>query len=45
MSFIVLFFLKPAGDKKGSGDPNPHFFSVPAYLTVSGQLQLEVMAG
>uniref|UniRef100_A0A672RFJ8 Asparaginyl-tRNA synthetase 2, mitochondrial n=1 Tax=Sinocyclocheilus grahami TaxID=75366 RepID=A0A672RFJ8_SINGR len=26
-------------------DPNPHFFSVPAYLTVSGQLHLEVMAG
>uniref|UniRef100_A0A8C2HR21 asparagine--tRNA ligase n=1 Tax=Cyprinus carpio TaxID=7962 RepID=A0A8C2HR21_CYPCA len=29
----------------GSNDPNPHFFSVPAYLTVSGQLHLEVMAG
>uniref|UniRef100_A0AAR2LYY1 Aminoacyl-transfer RNA synthetases class-II family profile domain-containing protein n=1 Tax=Pygocentrus nattereri TaxID=42514 RepID=A0AAR2LYY1_PYGNA len=28
-----------------SDKENPHFFSVPAYLTVSGQLHLEVMAG
>ncbi|KAG1948292.1 asparagine--tRNA ligase [Pimephales promelas] len=40
-----LFQVEPAGDKKDSDDPNPHFFSVPAYLTVSGQLHLEVMAG
>ncbi|KAK7171503.1 hypothetical protein R3I93_003950 [Phoxinus phoxinus] len=40
-----LFQVQPAGDKKDSDDPNPHFFSVPAYLTVSGQLHLEVMAG
>ncbi|XP_073719286.1 asparaginyl-tRNA synthetase [Misgurnus anguillicaudatus] len=40
-----LFQVEPAGDKKASDDPNPHFFSVPAYLTVSGQLHLEVMAG
>ncbi|KAA0702335.1 putative asparagine--tRNA ligase, mitochondrial [Triplophysa tibetana] len=40
-----LFQVEPAGGKNVSDDPNPHFFSVPAYLTVSGQLQLEVMAG
>lgn len=38
-----LFQVEPTGDKKDSDDP--HFFSVPAYLTVSGQLHLEVMAG
>uniref|UniRef100_A0A673KAI2 asparagine--tRNA ligase n=1 Tax=Sinocyclocheilus rhinocerous TaxID=307959 RepID=A0A673KAI2_9TELE len=40
-----LFQVEPAGHKNDSDDPNPHFFSVPAYLTVSGQLHLEVMAG
>ncbi|KAH0625235.1 hypothetical protein JD844_033574 [Phrynosoma platyrhinos] len=32
---------------KEAGEPgeNPHFFNVPAFLTVSGQLHLEVMAG
>ncbi|XP_051521251.1 probable asparagine--tRNA ligase, mitochondrial [Myxocyprinus asiaticus] len=40
-----LFQVEPAGNKNGSDDPTPHFFSVPAYLTVSGQLHLEVMAG
>uniref|UniRef100_A0A671RPR5 asparagine--tRNA ligase n=1 Tax=Sinocyclocheilus anshuiensis TaxID=1608454 RepID=A0A671RPR5_9TELE len=39
-----LFQVEPAGHND-SDDPNPHFFSVPAYLTVSGQLHLEVMAG
>ncbi|KAF4086184.1 hypothetical protein AMELA_G00103290 [Ameiurus melas] len=43
-----LFQVEPAG-KEGnewnSDKENPHFFSVPAYLTVSGQLHLEVMAG
>ncbi|XP_043114864.1 probable asparagine--tRNA ligase, mitochondrial isoform X2 [Puntigrus tetrazona] len=38
-----LFQVEPTGHD--SDDSNPHFFSVPAYLTVSGQLHLEVMAG
>ncbi|XP_038842863.1 probable asparagine--tRNA ligase, mitochondrial isoform X2 [Salvelinus namaycush] len=36
----------PAGQKKNQDEEgHQHFFSVPAYLTVSGQLHLEVMAG
>uniref|UniRef100_W5KRZ5 Asparaginyl-tRNA synthetase 2, mitochondrial n=1 Tax=Astyanax mexicanus TaxID=7994 RepID=W5KRZ5_ASTMX len=40
-----------SNDCEGAGElfqvevKNPHFFSVPSYLTVSGQLHLEVMAG
>lgn len=41
----IFLSWKPAGNKWISDKENPHFFSVPAYLTVSGQLHLEVMAG
>ncbi|XP_060800133.1 probable asparagine--tRNA ligase, mitochondrial isoform X2 [Neoarius graeffei] len=40
-----LFQVEPAGNEWNSDKENPRFFSVPAYLTVSGQLHLEVMAG
>uniref|UniRef100_A0A8B9JAA3 asparagine--tRNA ligase n=1 Tax=Astyanax mexicanus TaxID=7994 RepID=A0A8B9JAA3_ASTMX len=40
-----LFQVEPAGNEHSSDKENPHFFSVPSYLTVSGQLHLEVMAG
>ncbi|XP_038842862.1 probable asparagine--tRNA ligase, mitochondrial isoform X1 [Salvelinus namaycush] len=41
-----LFQVEPAGQKKNQDEEgHQHFFSVPAYLTVSGQLHLEVMAG
>ncbi|XP_017552274.2 probable asparagine--tRNA ligase, mitochondrial [Pygocentrus nattereri] len=40
-----LFQVEPSGNEHSSDKENPHFFSVPAYLTVSGQLHLEVMAG
>uniref|UniRef100_A0A673WJ62 Asparaginyl-tRNA synthetase 2, mitochondrial n=1 Tax=Salmo trutta TaxID=8032 RepID=A0A673WJ62_SALTR len=39
-------YFKPAGQEKNQDEEgHQHFFSVPAYLTVSGQLHLEVMAG
>ncbi|XP_056139088.1 probable asparagine--tRNA ligase, mitochondrial [Lampris incognitus] len=37
-----LFQVEPSGNVK---EENCNFFSVPAYLTVSGQLHLEVMSG
>ncbi|XP_064841498.1 probable asparagine--tRNA ligase, mitochondrial [Oncorhynchus masou masou] len=41
-----LFQVEPAGQEKNQDEEgHQHFFSVPAYLTVSGQLHLEVMAG
>ncbi|XP_066534898.1 probable asparagine--tRNA ligase, mitochondrial [Hoplias malabaricus] len=40
-----LFQVEPAGNEHSLDEENPHFFSVPSYLTVSGQLHLEVMAG
>ncbi|KAL7831989.1 hypothetical protein AOLI_G00295370 [Acnodon oligacanthus] len=40
-----LFQVEPSGNEHSLDKENPHFFSVPAYLTVSGQLHLEVMAG
>ncbi|XP_078512368.1 asparaginyl-tRNA synthetase [Lissotriton helveticus] len=39
-----LFQIEPASKVKESGD-NPNFFDVPTFLTVSGQLHLEVMTG
>ncbi|KAJ7320010.1 hypothetical protein JRQ81_019521, partial [Phrynocephalus forsythii] len=39
-----VFEVMPA-DKQNDPDENPHFFSVPSFLTVSGQLHLEAMAG
>lgn len=39
-----LFQVEPESKEKKPGE-NPHFFDVPAFLTVSGQLHLEVMAG
>ncbi|KAJ6664881.1 hypothetical protein lerEdw1_005853 [Lerista edwardsae] len=36
--------VNPASKESEPGE-NPHFFNVPAFLTVSGQLHLEVMAG
>ncbi|KAM9441555.1 asparaginyl-tRNA synthetase isoform 2-T2 [Salvelinus alpinus] len=39
-------YFKPAGQEKNQDEEgHQHFFSVPAYLTVSGQLHLEIMAG
>ncbi|KAI4901376.1 hypothetical protein NFI96_014168 [Prochilodus magdalenae] len=40
-----LFQVEPSGNEHSLDKDNPHFFSVPSYLTVSGQLHLEVMAG
>ncbi|XP_015197141.1 asparaginyl-tRNA synthetase [Lepisosteus oculatus] len=40
-----LFQIEPAGREQGPSEDEPHFFSVPAFLTVSGQLHLEVMTG
>ncbi|KAG5837446.1 hypothetical protein ANANG_G00239330 [Anguilla anguilla] len=40
-----IFQVEPAVRDRTSDEESPHFFSVPAYLTVSGQLHLEVMAG
>ncbi|XP_062873046.1 probable asparagine--tRNA ligase, mitochondrial [Trichomycterus rosablanca] len=40
-----LFQVEPAGNELSSDKENAYFFSVPAYLTVSGQLHLEVMTG
>ncbi|XP_030633270.1 asparaginyl-tRNA synthetase [Chanos chanos] len=40
-----LFQVEPAGQEKRHEEANPYFFSVPAFLTVSGQLHLEVMSG
>ncbi|XP_041088525.1 probable asparagine--tRNA ligase, mitochondrial [Polyodon spathula] len=40
-----LFQVEPATREKQQADEKSHFFSVPAFLTVSGQLHLEVMAG
>ncbi|XP_046891682.1 probable asparagine--tRNA ligase, mitochondrial [Hypomesus transpacificus] len=40
-----LFQVEPSGQGTDQDKENPHFFSVPAYLTVSGQLHLEVMSG
>uniref|UniRef100_A0A4W5KLX9 Asparaginyl-tRNA synthetase 2, mitochondrial n=1 Tax=Hucho hucho TaxID=62062 RepID=A0A4W5KLX9_9TELE len=41
-----LFQVEPAGQEKNQDEEgHQHFFSVPVYLTVSGQLHLEVMAG
>ncbi|KAL0972665.1 hypothetical protein UPYG_G00193090 [Umbra pygmaea] len=41
-----LFQVELAGQEKKSGqEEDQHFFSVPAYLTVSGQLHLECIAG
>ncbi|XP_063162006.1 asparaginyl-tRNA synthetase [Candoia aspera] len=39
-----VFKVEPANEQKKPGG-EPHFFSVPAFLTVSGQLHLEVMSG
>ncbi|XP_067389289.1 asparaginyl-tRNA synthetase isoform X2 [Emydura macquarii macquarii] len=39
-----LFQLRTSNKVSEPGE-NPHFFDVPAFLTVSGQLHLEVMAG
>ncbi|XP_069496028.1 asparaginyl-tRNA synthetase isoform X2 [Ambystoma mexicanum] len=39
-----LFQVEPTS-KVGISGENPHFFNVPAFLTVSGQLHLEVMTG
>uniref|UniRef100_A0A6J0VKL5 asparagine--tRNA ligase n=1 Tax=Pogona vitticeps TaxID=103695 RepID=A0A6J0VKL5_9SAUR len=39
-----VFEVEPA-NKQNKPDENPHFFNVPSFLTVSGQLHLEVMAG
>ncbi|XP_062983336.1 asparaginyl-tRNA synthetase isoform X1 [Elgaria multicarinata webbii] len=39
-----VFHVEHANEEKEPGE-NPHFFNVPAFLTVSGQLHLEVMAG
>uniref|UniRef100_A0A8C8RTI7 asparagine--tRNA ligase n=1 Tax=Pelusios castaneus TaxID=367368 RepID=A0A8C8RTI7_9SAUR len=38
-------FQVRTSDKVPEPGENPHFFNVPAFLTVSGQLHLEVMAG
>ncbi|XP_012686381.1 probable asparagine--tRNA ligase, mitochondrial isoform X1 [Clupea harengus] len=40
-----LFQVEPASRDKQQDERDPHYFSVPTYLTVSGQLHLEVMAG
>ncbi|XP_076832822.1 asparaginyl-tRNA synthetase [Brachyhypopomus gauderio] len=40
-----LFQVEPAGGEHRAHKDDQHFFSVPSYLTVSGQLHLEVMAG
>lgn len=40
-----LFQVEPSGQRTDEEKETPHFFSVPAYLTVSGQLHLEVMSG
>ncbi|XP_076138387.1 asparaginyl-tRNA synthetase [Alosa pseudoharengus] len=40
-----LFQLESAGSGKTQDERSQHFFSVPTYLTVSGQLHLEVMSG
>ncbi|XP_003226016.1 asparaginyl-tRNA synthetase [Anolis carolinensis] len=39
-----VFQVEPAKEVK-EPEENPHFFNIPAFLTVSGQLHLEVMAG
>ncbi|XP_053241146.1 probable asparagine--tRNA ligase, mitochondrial isoform X1 [Podarcis raffonei] len=39
-----IFQVESANEEREPGE-NPHFFDVPAFLTVSGQLHLEVMAG
>ncbi|XP_077197415.1 asparaginyl-tRNA synthetase [Paroedura picta] len=39
-----VFQLKPA-TKDADSEENPHFFNVPAFLTVSGQLHLEAITG
>ena len=41
----MSFLPQPSGQGTDQDKENPHFFSVPAYLTVSGQLHLEVMSG
>ena len=46
--YFIFYHMKPANrvavtDKAESG--SEHFFNTPAYLTVSGQLHLEAMAG
>ncbi|KAI1893646.1 hypothetical protein AGOR_G00125850 [Albula goreensis] len=40
-----LFQVESAGRDRSTDGESSGFFSVPAYLTVSGQLHLEVMAG
>ncbi|KAG7471171.1 hypothetical protein MATL_G00121580 [Megalops atlanticus] len=40
-----LFQVEPAGREESPDEENTGFFDVPAFLTVSGQLHLEVMAG
>ncbi|KAJ8403787.1 hypothetical protein AAFF_G00346550 [Aldrovandia affinis] len=40
-----LFQVESAGRHQSPDEQNAPFFSVPAYLTVSGQLHLEVMSG
>ncbi|XP_044306150.1 probable asparagine--tRNA ligase, mitochondrial isoform X3 [Varanus komodoensis] len=39
-----IFHVEHAHEEKEAGK-NPHFFDIPVFLTVSGQLHLEVMAG
>uniref|UniRef100_A0A8D0BJH8 asparagine--tRNA ligase n=1 Tax=Salvator merianae TaxID=96440 RepID=A0A8D0BJH8_SALMN len=39
-----VFQVEPAKWER-KPEENPHFFNIPAFLTVSGQLHLEVMAG
>uniref|UniRef100_A0A3B3T2H9 asparagine--tRNA ligase n=1 Tax=Paramormyrops kingsleyae TaxID=1676925 RepID=A0A3B3T2H9_9TELE len=40
-----LFKVEPSGQDKNPEETQLHFFSVPTFLTVSGQLHLEVMTG
>lgn len=43
-SNLCVFDLQTSNETQKSAEKN-HFFNVPAFLTVSGQLHLEVMAG
>ncbi|XP_048840241.1 probable asparagine--tRNA ligase, mitochondrial isoform X2 [Brienomyrus brachyistius] len=40
-----LFKVEPSGQDKNPEETQVHFFSIPTFLTVSGQLHLEVMTG
>ncbi|MBN3297944.1 SYNM protein, partial [Amia calva] len=41
----TMFQVEPPVGERGQDAEQGHFFSAPAFLTVSGQLHLEVMAG